>query len=343
MSRKFKKRSHPALFLGLTGISFLPYCHAADSWTLELIPQTWYGSYQSSLTRDSVLSFGIYASADYLDKSGFTIGYNRSDVTGKTVATDIIGPDIEESAGYLSGYYSTFPDALPGKLTFRLDGYSVMDKSIITETTVIPGGGMGGNDRVITDSTTYTDNIVAGYAEMAFIDYSEKYYFDIGYAFSSYDYDAADVSRDNDVQQFTPTVGLAINEGYDWLQARGYFIQLQHGDNTNGKTSSNAIELQWIHWYGPLAFLGLHSIGIHTVIGERMYAVDPEAGEINSLADRQNSSYSLLMSWKLVENLEFTTVVGYDQYTEFFANLSNTIPKDEYSIVYGYFNLAISW
>jgi len=49
------------------------------------------------------------------------------------------------------------------------------------------------------------------------------------------------------------------------------------------------------------------------------------------------------MSWKLVENLEFTTVVGYDQYTEFFSNLSDTITKDDYSIVYGYVNLAVTW
>ncbi len=103
---------------------------------------------------------------------------------------------------------------------------------------------MGGNDIVIRERTTYTDNIIAGYAEISFIDYTEKYYFDLGYAVSSYNYDATDVSRDNDIQQFTPTVGMAFNEGYDWLQARGYFIQLQHGDNTNNQTSSNAIELQ---------------------------------------------------------------------------------------------------
>ncbi|WP_455209863.1 hypothetical protein, partial [Kaarinaea lacus] len=59
-----KKRIYSAPLPGLAVFLFLPYCHAADSWTLELSPQTWYGHYQSSLTRDSILSYGIYASAD---------------------------------------------------------------------------------------------------------------------------------------------------------------------------------------------------------------------------------------------------------------------------------------
>ena len=337
------KKPRRNIYLGLAALLFSPYCYASNSWTFAFIPQTWYGSYQDSLTRDAILSYGLFTSADYLEKGGVTFGYNRSSVSGKSGTADIVGPDIEEAAVFLSGHYSAFPDALPGKLTFRLDGYSVEDKSTITETTVIPGGGMGGNDRVMSTSTTYTDNIVAGLFQISFSNYVETYYVDIGYAASSYDYDAADVMRDNDVQQFTPTAGFAFNESSDWLQARAYIIRLQHGDNTNQKTSSNAVELQWTHWYQAQAFLGLDSIGINGVIGERISAVNPDAGEIYSLSDRQNSSISLVMSWQLDDSMELTALAGYDQYTDFLANESDTLTEDDYSVFYGYINFSIQW
>jgi|GEM_PF-1032433 len=332
-----------SICLYFLGLWFAPYCLAGETWTFEFLPQLWYGSYQDSLTRDSIVSYGFFSSAEYLEQGGFTFGYNQSNIAGKAGAADVIGADIEETALFLSGQYTIFSDALPGKFTFRLDGYSIKDENTITETTTQPGGGMGGNDRAITVSTTYTDNIAAGFAQLSFSDYAEKYYLDIGYANTSYDYDSADVARDNDVQQITPTAGLAFNQQYDWLQARAYLIRLQHGDNTNNQKSSNALEIQWTHWFDKQAPLGLDSIGINTVIGERISAVDPDAGEIYSLSDRQNNSISLVMNWQPNEQLGVSTVVGYDEYTDFLANESELLTEDDYNIVYAYVNLSIVW
>jgi hypothetical protein len=332
-----------SICLCLSGLWFTSHCQAGDLWSFEFLPQLWYGSYQDSLTRDSIFSYGFFTSADYLERGGVTFGYNQSSVAGKAGAADVNGADIEETAVFLSGHYTFFTDALAGKITVRLDGYSIKDKNTITETTILPGGGMGGNDRVRTDSTTYTDNIAAGFAQISFFDHAEKFYLDVGYAMSSYDYDSADVARDNDVQQFTPTAGLAFNEQYDWLQARVYIIRLQHGDNTNNQKSSNALELQWTHWFNQQAPMGLNSFGINTVIGERISAVDPDAGEIYSLSDRQNNSISIFMNWQPNEQLGLSTVVGYDEYTDFLVNESDTITDNDYSIIYVYVNVSILW
>jgi hypothetical protein len=318
-------------------------CQAIDSWSSEFLPQLWYGSYQDSITRDSILSYGFYTSAEYLERSGFTFGYNQSSVAGKAGEDDVIGADTEETAIFLSGHYTIFTDSVPGKITFRLDGYSIKDENTITETTILPGGGMGGNDRVLTDSTTYADNIVAGFAQVSYIDHAEKYYLDIGHAISSYKYDSADVARNNEVQQITPTAGFAFNEQYDWLQVRAYIIRLQHGENTNNQKSSNAFELQWTHWFDQQAPMGLNSIGINTVVGERISAIDPDAGEMYSLSDRQNNSFSIVMNWQPNEQFGVSGVVGYDEYTDYLGNESDTITDDDYSIIYAYVNFSISW
>ena len=325
------------------GLWFSSYCQASDTWSFEVIPQLWYGSYQDSLTRDSIFSYGFYTSAQYLERSGFTFGYNRSSVAGKAGTADVVGADVEETAIYLSGQYTFFTDALPGKISVRLDGYSLKDENTVTETTILPGGGMGGNDRVITASTTYTDNIAAGFVQISFTDPAEKYYLDIGYAISSYDYDSADVARDNEVQQITPTAGLAFNAQHDWLQARAYIIRLQHGDNTNNQKNSDALEIQWTHWFDQPAPLGLDSVGLGALIGERISAVDPDAGEIYSLSDRQNNSVSLVMNWQPSEQLGISTVVGYDEYTDFLVNESETLIDDNYSIIYAYVNVSFVW
>ncbi len=41
--------------------------------------------------------------------------------------------------------------------------------------------------------------------------------------------------------------------------------------------------------------------------------------------------------------MELSAVAGYDQYTEFFTNVTDSLTVDEYSIVYGYLNLSIVW
>jgi hypothetical protein len=326
--------------LCLSGLWFTSNSQASDSWSFEFLPQLWYGSYQDSITMDSILSYGFYTSADYDERNGFTFGYTQSNIAGKAGTADVIGADTDETAIFLSGHYTIFSASASGNITLRLDGYSVKDKNTITETTVPPGGGMGGNDRV---GITYTDNIAAGFAQISFMNRVENYYLDVGYALSSYEYDSADVEHNNKVKQITPTAGLAFNEQYDWLQARAYIIRLQHGENTNNQKSSNALELQWTHWFDQQAPFGLDSIGINTVIGERISAVDPDASEIYSLSDRQNGSISFVMNWQPNEQFGVSSVVGYDEYTDFLANESDTITDDDYSIIYAYVSFSIAW
>jgi hypothetical protein len=319
-----------AMALGLMALpGQMPSAVAGEIWSVKLTPQILLANYSGSERRDSMLSYGAFISADYLDSGGVTFGYNQTDVEGKN-RTD---PDIDESVFYISGKYHYFPGVLPGKLTFRLDAYSVEDKSTTTQT-VGGGGGMGG--RVITSSSSFIDDITAWQTLVAFINYEQTYYLDLGYAYSSYDYDADSGLSDNTVYQFTPTVGFAWNERYDWLQARGYFIFLDHGDNTDDKSTSQAVEFKWTHWFEPDALLHLHNATATLLAGNRLFPIDPDAAAIYSVTDYQNSSASVALRWHPTEQTYVMLMGGYDRYTNLDIN-------NDYSSFYGYANLSFNW
>jgi len=306
---------------------------AADSWTFGASPQLLVGQFNDSQQRDALSGYGVLLSADYLDKSGIKFGYNSQTVYGTAGF-----PDIEETSLYASGHYLHYSDFLGGKMGLRLDGYSIDDQSRFPAT----GGGTGmGKKPPRASSGTLTDTIKSLYGQLNYINFAGTFYADLGYARSTYDYENNVQTtlmsfRDNTVSQFTATAGFALNNRYDWLQSRAYFIRLEHGDNTAGVTQSNALELKWLHWFKPNSFLHTHSSIVKLVLGKRAFPVDPDAQTAYSIADLQTGSVAAGLNWVVSDQGKFLLLAGYDRY-------ENPAIADKYSARYIFGSLSFKW
>ncbi|KPJ92295.1 MAG: hypothetical protein AMJ53_09660 [Gammaproteobacteria bacterium SG8_11] len=304
---------------------------AANDWSLGISPQVLLMQYDDSTLRDNLRSFGLFATADYLDKGGLKLGYNFATVNGRAN-----NPDVDESVWFLSGRYVHFSDTLTGKLGFRLDGYAVTDKTKIKSLSDESGMGHNQGGSVI---ETLTDDIGVIYAQLDYMNYAEQLYADIGYASSDYNYEqsAEFVSaQDNQVQQFTATGGFAFNNRYDWLQARLYFINLEHGNNTDGVNQSNAVEFKWLHWFKPNALLNIHSSFVKLLAGKRLFPVDPDSYTTYSIADMQTGSAAAGLEWKIGAQSKFFLLIGYDKF-------ENLVIDDKYSATYVFGSVSLNW
>lgn len=310
----------------LTPVSSMPV-YAANSWTIGITPQLLTALYSGSTLRDTMLAYGLSAKANYLDKGGLTLGYNFTAVQGKGD-----NPDVDETSLYLSGRYIRYSDLLAGKLGLRLDGYDITDKTQTTQTVTLPGPGGRRSETV-----TFTDDVSVVYAQLDYTNYSERFYADVGFAQSDYSYQVnTPPFQDNTVRQLTAAAALALNNRYDWLQTRIYFIDLSHGNNTDGKTQSTALEFKWQHWFMPNAPLNVHSSYLKLLAGERLFPVDPEAAVVYSIADLQTGSIAAGLDWKVGEQSTFFLLVGHDQ----FKNLQI---DDKYNSNYLFGSLSVNW
>ena len=309
-----------AVSTALMGICVLPVTAASDEWEMRATGQAVVGSYGGSDLRDSLYAAGVFIGGDYLEKGGFTLGYNYTEVEGK--ADDPGDFDtLEESTFYLGGKIHSYPDSLGGKLTWRLDGYFIKDEADVK-------GGNGQNGTPWVDGDISVANPIVG-----FINNEKTRAYDLGYAYSNYDYDGRD---DYQAHQLTPTVGFAVGGSANWVQLRGYFIHLSEDDVNDGNSDTAALEAKWTHWFGPGALLSLHSVGVNALVGERFLAVDPDAAVVYTLADEQQGSIALNGSWKLGDQTSLMLQVGYDQY-------ENRVLNDDYEAAYLYLNLSHSW
>lgn len=324
--------SHIAVFCAivLNGVASHPVS-AADSWSFGATPQLLMAQYHGSTLRDTMTAYGLFATADFLEKGGLKLGYNFTTVKGKAT-----NPDIDESSWFLSGRYVRYSDSLAGKLGLRLDGYAISDQTKIKAAGNDTGMGRNQSGTVI---NTLTDDIGVVYAQLDYMNFAERFYADIGYALSNYQYEkSADFAspQDNNVYQFTTAAGLALNDRYDWLQTRIYFINLEHGNNTDGIKQSTALEFKWLHWFKPNAVLNTHSSFIKLLTGKRLFPVDPDAMATYSIADLQTNSVATGLDWKIGEQSKIFIMIGYDQY-------ENPTLDEKYSSRYIFSSLSLNW
>ena len=73
--------------------------------------------------------------------------------------------------------------------------------------------------------------------QISYTGLDEKFYLDLGYARSSYG-EADALVGDLELDQFTPTLGFGFNESSDWLQFRGYLINVSNPSRAQGGTGS---------------------------------------------------------------------------------------------------------
>ncbi|MDQ6954834.1 MAG: hypothetical protein Q9M20_05265 [Mariprofundaceae bacterium] len=291
----------------ITGLCFglltlQQYAVAAEGdWQLNSNVQALYGNYNGSINRDSIINAGAMISADYLETSGFSLGANYTKLKFN------VGSTLNQQAVYGSIHYNAYFDALPGPLTLRLDGHGINNN----------------------DTTGNTDNVSVIASQISFLNYAKTFYADFGYARSNY-------QNNLYVDQFTPTLGFGLNDGSDWLQARGYFIKPSNRLRAQNKSNTSAIELKWTHWLAPDVWLGLEQIQLSGLAGERIYAVDGDAAAVYNLADIQQGSANLSLQWRLSKFMHVMLLAGNERY------LDNTI-GDTYDSRMIYINLSGQW
>ena len=301
-----------------------------DPWEMRLTAQTVYGSYNDADLRDSLFGAGFFLGGDYLEKGGFTVGYTYTEVDGKGSGAGTFDT-LEENTAYLSGKIHTYPDSFSGRLTWRLDGYLIKDDASGKGNNNNNGQGNSGNAAgayVGGDADIGVANPI-----VTFMNNAKDLSFEMGYAYSNYDYDGGDEYQ---AHQVTPTMGFAVGGQSNWIQLRAYFIHISEDDVNDGNNDTTAVEAKWTHWFGPSGPLGLDSMGLSAMVGERFLAVDSDAAVVYTLADEQQGSVALNGVWKLGEKTSLMLQGGYEQY-------ENRVINNDYDSTYIYLNLSHKW
>lgn len=265
--------------------------------------QTTSGAYAGAQSRSSIQSHGLMLSSDYLESGGLSLGLNRTGINARGGAQD-----VSQNALFISGRLHATPDRLAGRLTTRLDLHAI------------------DND----DSTGDSDDVSAIAPQLSYLSFDKRRYCDLGYAHSSY-------RNDLSLNQWTPTVGLGFNEGADWLQLRGWLIDPSNPARAQGKDSTRALEMKWTHWLDANA-AGIDNMKLGLSAGERVYAVDPDAGSVANLADIHRGGINLGAEWKPGRNINVLALIGQDR----FRNASVT-PNNDYRLNYLYLWVSGQW
>jgi len=316
---------------------FLAQNTCADDWYWTGSAQTLFKSYNISTELDSLCGIAASFSADYLERSGFSLGYSLNHTEYKPhFDTGIV--EIDERTLYLGAHSNHHPNSLPGVLTLQLGAYlgkdSIRSKSVTT-TNTSPGPGPGGQTSSTRRFISTDDNYEVVNPVISYSNYRKTFYADLGYAFSHYASDDNNTD-DLDVQQWTPTLGFAFNRGYDWLQLRVYWISLSNSNRVAGKKSTSALETKWIHWYNQNKPSYLHSTQISVLIGERRYAVDSDSTSLFNIPELQTAAFSIGGTWVLAEQTNLLALGGYERY-------ENPSVDDKFNAIYMFAYLSHQW
>jgi len=301
-AQKRKRRSSAPAFLLLAMLALPAAGLAADGdWSMKADVQGMHGVYSGSVKRSSLSGAGLFLRADHLDQSGLTLGVNALQLKFRQA------PTIRQQEYFASLRHNLYFDALPGIIGLRVDGHWINNN----------------------DVTGDTDNVRVVEPRLSFLNYAKTFYMDVGFAYSRY--------RNNlNVQQLTPTLGFGFNRGADWLQARGYFIRTSNPARAQNKRRTSAVDLKWTHWFAPGAWHRLDNIQLGVLAGERIYAVDGDAGATYNLADIQRGSLSVAFQWRLSDAWKLMLMGGDERY------LDNAI-GNSYDNRFGYADISVNW
>lgn len=302
--------------------------HATSNNGLELIGSANFSfdSYLKSDTLHGQYEISLFLDAIHLENYGIGIGYIHQN-QGQSYRDDIVN-DIM----YYNGWFSRYPETLPGKISFALNYFNGSEAS----------GGSGnasGNPMLNKPSPvtviTFKDSLEIINPVFSFINYNKTFYLDIGYAKSRYNTSDATVGNLK-VTQWSPAIGFSLNDQYDWLQIRQYNIDLSNDNRTPGVDSTSAWSLSWTHWIKNASDKTLDNFVISILSGERLYAVDHDARKIYNLTDMQTGSYSMGFNWKTNTGSNYYIYGGYETYKDVAAN-------DSYNSLFIYTGIKTRW
>ena len=277
-------------------------------WQIRTDLQGLYGPYENSGERDELSNFGVFLHADYLEKGGFSLGYNRT-----TVGFADASADIDQDQIYASARVSLTPDWARGRIGLRVDGHWVDNN----------------------DDANGTGDLDVLAPQISYLNFAKTFYADVGYARSSYG-DATAFAGELTVDQLSPTLGFGFNEGRDWLQFRGYLVDISNPARAQGLEDTTAVELKWRHWFDGRGPLGLDNLTVTGLGGERIFGVDPDTAAIYNIADVQKGSAAIGGQWRLGDNSELLLQLGNETFT-------NETIGDDYDSLYMYVDFTRTW
>lgn len=281
---------------------------AGDIWSQTTTLQMMVGDYVSCLTRNNLNSVGVIHAVDYRDRAGFALGWEYSHVDFAAVPnTFFTSTNIYGSNYYASGKVNFFPAKLPGKLTAKLDLYYVDNQ----------------------DPSDFSDEVKVWSPQLLFLNHAKTFYLDLGYAHSRYKVNL-------DMQQYTPTVGFGFNQGYEWVQLRGFLITPSNPSRVQGTRHTKALDTKWIHYFQPGHRLKPANVQLGYLWGKRIQAVDHDAASVYSLTDLQKDSMSLAAVWNLPRDFSLMLYGSRTFYRQ------RTL-GDNYSSLVAYMNIAKKW
>ncbi|MDQ7017350.1 MAG: hypothetical protein Q9N68_13340 [Gammaproteobacteria bacterium] len=296
---------HPFRFFICTGLILSSTTLFADPWKMRLDLGGLYGSYSNSELRDSVIGADLFFAADYFDQYGFTLGQNHSVVTATRLSQD-----ISQQGWFASGRQHFYPTSLPGIVTARLDGYLT-------------------NSETTFSATTLQQQVQTLMPSIQFADYTGRYLLDLGFAYSSYENGLS-------VSQWTPTLAWEMNHKADWLQVRGYLLDYSDSSTAQGRSSAQAVELKWSHWFHSAKGLLPDRVQLNKVFGERLYSVDPDVAAVYTLTDTDRGPLSLSALWYVGTQWQVLLAAGVQ-------NSTNNEINNAYRNNYLYTDLAYVW
>lgn len=275
----------------------------ADEWVAHVSPSVTTGTYQDSTARSSLLERGITVSANYLDKGGVALGVSNASVFMKSGVTT-----TEQTNTVLSGHWSYQVPDMPGRWTVRMDLHSITNN----------------------DPSGDTDKVVALAPQLSWLSSDGMLYADLGYARTRYQNDLS--GNDLSVNQLTPTLGFALNEGYDWVQVRSYLMSGMNPLRANGKSDASALEVKWTHFMSPdTSALLPASIAVGLVGGDRIYAVDMDAQSVANLKDIHTGTANIGLNWKLSKTAGLFVLLGQSRFRNL-TTVAGVTSTNDYSL-----------
>ncbi|KOR33265.1 hypothetical protein TI05_02025 [Achromatium sp. WMS3] len=285
--------------------SALGIAASTSNWSFNLLPSVTYGSYSGSEQRDKFTDIGLMVSADYFGVGGLTLGVSNSKVIAQDNTNDF--NDVDQYNYVISGrkYFNLGPTS--GTMTLRLDGHRI------------------NND----DNVSNTDDVSVIASQVSWLSSDKLLYADLGYAHSKYKGNSA-------IHQFTPTISFGINNSYDWIRLRGYFIDGFDSTVTEGRSNTIALNGSWTHYFSPGHRLVPAHFTLGFSVGEKLTAVDMDALSVANLADVNRGAINLMLTWNVAKSTQLSVFAG----QSFFRNLTT---DDNYRLNVGYINLSINW
>ncbi|MBF0190942.1 MAG: hypothetical protein HQL99_07285 [Magnetococcales bacterium] len=258
-----------------------------DGWQFRLTPQFTYLPYHGETTRDESTNYGVTFDAERPERYGVTLALSHMRLDMRSGL-----PALDQDTGFASGRVHFTSSWFPGRMTVRLDGYSVSSN----------------------DATHETDDVDTIALQLAHLNTSRSLYVDLGYAASGYG-DSRIGNGDLTVQQWTPTLGFALNDGADWMQARLYDVRVSNARRAMQHSGTDAVELKWTHYFpsGNDWLPGSTQLG--GLLGQRIYGVDWDTAVLFNLADTQQGGVMAGAQWRLGSNLDWLLSAGVDRYT----------------------------